>query len=50
VFRLFKKSDKPKVDAAEIERREREERKREMAQKLKQEMQASSETEQKKSG
>ena len=50
MFRLFKKLDKPKVDAAEIERREREERKREMAQKLKQEMQASSGTEQKKTG
>lgn len=41
VFGLFKKSDKPKVDAAEMERREREERKREMAQKVKQEVQAS---------
>ena len=38
MFGLFKKkegSDKPKVDAAEIERREREERKRQLAQELK---------------
>jgi hypothetical protein len=38
VFGLFKKSDKPKVDVAEIERQEREQRKREMAEKLKQDM------------
>jgi hypothetical protein len=38
MFNLFKKSDKPKVDAAEIERREREERKQELAKKLKEEV------------
>ena len=36
MFGLFKKSDKPKVDGAEIERQEREQRKRELAAQLKQ--------------
>ena len=44
MFGLFKKSDKPKIDAAEIERQEREQRKREMAEKLKQDMQLSEES------
>ncbi len=36
MFGLFrKKEDQPKVDAAELERQEREQRRRELAQKLK---------------
>jgi hypothetical protein len=43
MFGLFKKkegNDKPKVDAAEMERREREERKRQLAQELKKNIEA----------
>lgn len=40
MFGLFKKSDKPKVDAAEIERQEREQRKKELAAQMKQTIQA----------
>ncbi len=36
MFGLFKKSDKPKVDAAEIERQEREQRKKELAEQMRQ--------------
>lgn len=40
MFNLFKKKDKPKVDAAEMERREREEVKKQRAEALKQNVQA----------
>lgn len=40
MFGLFKKSDKPKVDAAEIERQEREQRKKELADQMKQTLEA----------
>jgi hypothetical protein len=41
MFGLFKKKEgESKVDAAEIERREREERKRELAKKLQEDVQA----------
>ncbi len=36
MFGLFKKSDKPKVDAAEMERQEREQRKKELAEQMRQ--------------
>lgn len=41
MFGLFKKREgEPKVDAAEIERREREERKRELARQMQEQLQA----------
>lgn len=40
MFGLFSKKDKPKVDAAEMERREREERKRELAEQLRKNLEA----------
>ncbi len=40
MFGLFSKKDKPKVDAAEIERREREERKKELAEQLRKNLEA----------
>ncbi|MCB9948304.1 MAG: hypothetical protein H6842_10805 [Rhodospirillaceae bacterium] len=40
MFGLFKKSDKPKVDAAEMERREREERRLQRAEELRQTLEA----------
>lgn len=40
MFGLFKKSEKPKVDAAEIERQEREQRKKELAAQMKQTLQS----------
>lgn len=46
MFGLFKKSDKPKVDAAEIERQEREQRKKELAAQMKQTIEADKESEQ----
>lgn len=45
MFGLFKKSDKPKVDAAEIERQEREQRKKELAAQMKQTIQSDAESE-----
>ncbi len=44
MFGLFKKSDKPKVDAAEIERQEREQRKKELAAQMKQTIKTDKET------
>ena len=40
MFGLFSKKDKPKVDAAEMERLEREERKRELAEQLRKNLEA----------
>ena len=48
MFGLFKKKEgAPKVDAAEIERQEREERKRELAKKLQEDVQAEKQTDSK---
>ena len=46
MFGLFKKSDKPRVDAAEMERQEREARMRETAEKMKEAVQLKKEEEQ----
>lgn len=40
MFGLFKKSDKPRIDAAEMERREREERRQQRAEELRQTLEA----------
>lgn len=46
MFGLFKKKEgKPKVDAAEIERQEREQRKKELASKLQETVEADKQTE-----
>ena len=46
MFGLFKKSDKPKIDAAELERQEREQRKKELAAQMKQTIQADKQSQQ----
>ena len=49
MFGLFKKKegkDKPKIDAAEMERREREERKKQLAEELKKNVEAEKQAQQ----